>query len=292
MTSGTYSGLVLWQAGREHQRDQLLQRRRPRVQRRDLRPEGAAEHRRQRADADRDFDRRAVGRASTAAAGSPSGRRWRSPPRRPCPPGPLSRPYPTASLTGTGGGGAYTWSATGLPAGLSIDPATGDISGTPTAAGAPSVTVTLNDAAGDAPATKVVHADDQRARRRSRPRRRSRAAIKARPYSRRSTARAAPRPFTWSATGLPAGCRSTRAPARSPARRPARRAVDRRRHAHRRGGRDRDEEPVAHDRRRTVDHDRVAAPGRREDRALQHDRRPARAVRLRTRGRPPACPPA
>jgi hypothetical protein len=43
---------------------------------------------------------------------------------------------------------ALTWSATGLPAGLSIDPASGLISGTPTATGSSSVSVTASDTSG------------------------------------------------------------------------------------------------------------------------------------------------
>lgn len=52
------------------------------------------------------------------------------------------------TLTGTGGNGGYTWSASGLPAGLSITPGTGSISGTPTANGTYTVTVTLTDVSG------------------------------------------------------------------------------------------------------------------------------------------------
>lgn len=53
------------------------------------------------------------------------------------------------TLTATGGSGAYTWSATGLPAGLNINTSTGKISGTPLAAIAgTSVTVTARDSAG------------------------------------------------------------------------------------------------------------------------------------------------
>ncbi|MDA5280200.1 putative Ig domain-containing protein [Streptomyces sp. Isolate_45] len=47
-----------------------------------------------------------------------------------------------------GGTAPYTWSATGLPAGLSIASTTGTVSGTPTAAGTHSVTVTATDSAG------------------------------------------------------------------------------------------------------------------------------------------------
>lgn len=47
-----------------------------------------------------------------------------------------------------GGTAPYTWSATGLPAGLSIASATGTVSGTPTTAGTSQVTITATDAAG------------------------------------------------------------------------------------------------------------------------------------------------
>ncbi|WP_139650735.1 beta-galactosidase [Tessaracoccus massiliensis] len=50
------------------------------------------------------------------------------------------------SVTGTG---PFTWSATGLPAGVSINPTTGAITGTPTEAGTSNVTVTVEDAAGN-----------------------------------------------------------------------------------------------------------------------------------------------
>jgi hypothetical protein len=46
-------------------------------------------------------------------------------------------------------GDPLTWSATGLPAGLGIDPATGTISGTPTAAGSSTVLVTASDGRAD-----------------------------------------------------------------------------------------------------------------------------------------------
>ena len=49
------------------------------------------------------------------------------------------------TLTATGGTPPYTWAATGLPDGLSIDPATGVISGAPTAGGSFSFAVTVTD---------------------------------------------------------------------------------------------------------------------------------------------------
>lgn len=54
----------------------------------------------------------------------------------------------SATTGATGGTSPYTFSATGLPAGLSISTSTGTISGTPTTAGTSSVTVTVRDSAG------------------------------------------------------------------------------------------------------------------------------------------------
>jgi hypothetical protein len=52
-----------------------------------------------------------------------------------------------ATLTATGGTGPYSWSATGLPAGLSLDVSTGSLSGTPSLAGAYTPTITVTDSA-------------------------------------------------------------------------------------------------------------------------------------------------
>ncbi|GAA1244046.1 hypothetical protein GCM10009665_38560 [Kitasatospora nipponensis] len=48
----------------------------------------------------------------------------------------------------SGGTAPYTWSAAGLPAGLSIDSTSGTVSGTPTVAGSSKVTLTAKDSAG------------------------------------------------------------------------------------------------------------------------------------------------
>lgn len=67
------------------------------------------------------------------------------------PAGMVNSAYTSTTITATGGSGSYTWSATGLPGGLSIAAATGAISGTPTTnVGSPfSVVVTVTDSSGN-----------------------------------------------------------------------------------------------------------------------------------------------
>lgn len=66
--------------------------------------------------------------------------------------GVLNQPITPFTITASGGTAPYTWSATGLPAGVTINTTTGEVSGTPTAAGTFSVTVTATDSA-STPAT-------------------------------------------------------------------------------------------------------------------------------------------
>lgn len=111
-----------------------------------------------------------------------------------------------AAPTAAGGKTPYSWSASGLPAGLNIAPSTGVISGNPTSATATSATITLADANSKsvsrtyafAPRGALALADK----------------VYADPYVGTAYAAvdgAAPvasggkAPYTWSATGLPSG---------------------------------------------------------------------------------------
>jgi hypothetical protein len=121
------------------------------------------------------------------------------------PAGTITHPY-SAAVAATGGATPYTWSATGLPGGLSINSSTGAITGTPTASGTFPVTVTVTDSGGTGntqsaqanynltinalltittaslPPGTILHA-----------------------YSTAVAASGGAPPYTWSATGLPAG---------------------------------------------------------------------------------------
>ncbi|WP_245870674.1 trypsin-like serine protease [Asanoa hainanensis] len=62
----------------------------------------------------------------------------------------------SATHTASGGTAPYTWSATGLPPGLSISSSTGTVTGTPTTAGSYSVTVTATASAGGSGSTSYT----------------------------------------------------------------------------------------------------------------------------------------
>jgi hypothetical protein len=111
--------------------------------------------------------------------------------------------YPTNTMTATGGKGTYAWSATGLPAGLSINPISGVISGTPTTPGSSTLTVTVTDDIGDfdtrtypitisaAPSITTASLPDW--------------TVTFDYHGVAVTASGGTTPFTWSASGLPTG---------------------------------------------------------------------------------------
>ena len=69
----------------------------------------------------------------------------------------VNQPSYATTLTAAGGDGNYSWAVTTgtLPAGLSLNASTGIISGTPTATGSSSITITLSDDWGDTVATEA-----------------------------------------------------------------------------------------------------------------------------------------
>jgi hypothetical protein len=60
----------------------------------------------------------------------------------------INRDYPGTAITATNGVSPFVWSSSGLPSGLTINPSTGVVSGTPAATGTFNATVTVTDAAG------------------------------------------------------------------------------------------------------------------------------------------------
>ena len=60
----------------------------------------------------------------------------------------LNQAMATATFTQTGANGPVTWSATGLPTGVSINASSGDVTGTPTVSGPFSATITATETSG------------------------------------------------------------------------------------------------------------------------------------------------
>ncbi|HTX01211.1 MAG TPA: Ig domain-containing protein [Acidimicrobiales bacterium] len=72
------------------------------------------------------------------------------------PPATVGTAY-SATLTAGGGDGQYSWAVSGtLPSGLSLDPATGVISGTPTAQFSGQLTFSVSDGSGDGPVATAL----------------------------------------------------------------------------------------------------------------------------------------
>jgi uncharacterized protein (TIGR03437 family) len=118
----------------------------------------------------------------------------------------LNAAYPPVTVTAGGGLPPYTWTATGLPAGMTIGIATGVISGTPTsAAGSPySATVTVTDSTGKT-ASMVYTLAVNSTLTISGPASLPSGTVGATYPSTTVTATGGSGVYTWSATGLPSG---------------------------------------------------------------------------------------
>ena len=113
--------------------------------------------------------------------------------------------YPNTTLQQQGGTAPLTWSSTGLPAGLSLNPATGVLSGTPTAAGGAAITINLADSSASPQTATFIYNINIAA-----PVSISTAALPSGSQSVTYPALALQAsggtpPYTWTATGLPLG---------------------------------------------------------------------------------------
>ncbi len=120
------------------------------------------------------------------------------------PPGTINTAY-TASVAGIGGTTPYSWSATGLPAGLTINPVSGQITGTPTASGPFTVAVTLTDASTPTHLTATRNLSLTIAATLSITTGSLGNGVVGVPYSAPVAASGGTTPYVWSATGLPNG---------------------------------------------------------------------------------------
>ena len=139
-----------------------------------------------------------------------------SPPADPTDPPTVANPGDKSAVTGTaitpftvsasGGTAPYAWSATGLPSGLSINPSSGEVTGTPTTAGPATVTVTATDAnahSGSATFTITVTAAPTPPSVTNPGNKSFPAGAAIAPFT--VTAIGGTEPYTWSADGMPTG---------------------------------------------------------------------------------------
>jgi subtilisin-like proprotein convertase family protein/secreted trypsin-like serine protease len=107
------------------------------------------------------------------------------------------------SHSASGGTAPYSWSAKGLPAGLSINSSTGSITGTPTAAGTHRVTVTATDSSSPAKTGITFYSWSVALAVSSPGNQTSAVGTAISPVS--HTASGGTEPYSWSASGLPPG---------------------------------------------------------------------------------------
>jgi len=122
----------------------------------------------------------------------------------PPPPGAVGVAYPSQQFVAVGGTPPYTWSGTGLPPGLTVNAASGVLSGTPTSPGTFSVTVQATDANGvigtTPPLAITITARLQLTTANQLP-----DAMLGSAFSYTMTASGGAPPYTWAANGLPGG---------------------------------------------------------------------------------------
>ncbi len=118
--------------------------------------------------------------------------------------GTVNRPFPTTTLVPDGGDDNYTVTVTGLPAGLSFNPVTLVVSGTPTTTGTTTATIKLRDDLGDDPLTQAypitINAAPSITTTSPLP-----TAEVTDPYLAGISTSGGTTPFIWSQTGLPGG---------------------------------------------------------------------------------------
>jgi hypothetical protein len=120
-------------------------------------------------------------------------------------PAEVGRPF-SAQFTASGGSGTHTWTATDVPDGLTFDPNTATLSGTPTTPGAYTVKITAADAT--ASMTQEVNMQLNVAAHVTIVSRKLHAAAVGKAYVRKLLALGGVRPLTWRAMSkLPAGLR-------------------------------------------------------------------------------------